>query len=73
MTKAALKDQVGRNVFSYVDEKVVMSKKKDAYISDLAETFTNMRKARLKSNLKKIHIWDHRGQGVGMLSISEWH
>jgi hypothetical protein len=42
MTKAALKDQVGRNIISYVDDIVVVSKKKENYISDLAETFTNM-------------------------------
>jgi hypothetical protein len=28
MTKAALKDQVGRNIFSYVDDIIVASKKK---------------------------------------------
>jgi hypothetical protein len=53
MTNAALKDQVGRNVLSYVDDIVVASKKKTTYISDLAETFTNMRKARLKLNPEK--------------------
>jgi hypothetical protein len=42
MTKAALKDQVGRKVLSYVDDIVVTSKKKELYISDLTETFTNM-------------------------------
>jgi hypothetical protein len=45
MTKASLKDQVGRNVLSYVDDIVVASKKKNTYISDLAKTFTNMHKA----------------------------
>jgi hypothetical protein len=50
MTKVALKDEVGRNVLSYVDDIVVASRKKDTYISDLAETFTNMREARLKLN-----------------------
>jgi hypothetical protein len=53
MTKVALKDQVGRNVLSYVDDIVVVSKKKDTYISDLVETFMNMRKARLKINPEK--------------------
>jgi hypothetical protein len=42
MMKAALKDQVGRNVLSYVDDIVVVSKKKGNYISNLAETFANM-------------------------------
>jgi hypothetical protein len=45
MTKVALHDQVGRNVLSYVDDIVVMSKKKATYISNLAETFTNMSEA----------------------------
>jgi hypothetical protein len=37
MMKAALKDQVGRNVLSYVDNIVVASKKKATYTSDLAK------------------------------------
>jgi hypothetical protein len=53
MTKAALKDQVGRNVLSYVDDIVVASKKRALYISDLAETFVNMCKAKLKLNLEQ--------------------
>jgi hypothetical protein len=43
MMKAALKDEVGRNVLSYIDDIVVVSNKREDYISDLAETFTNMR------------------------------
>jgi hypothetical protein len=43
MMKAAFKDQVGKNVLSYVDDIVVVSKKEEDYLSDLAETFTNMR------------------------------
>jgi hypothetical protein len=43
MTKAALKDQVGRNVLSYVNDIIVASKKKESYISDLSETFAYMR------------------------------
>jgi hypothetical protein len=38
---------------SYVDDIVIASKKKENYISDLAETFANMCKARLKLNLEK--------------------
>jgi hypothetical protein len=45
MTKAALKYQVGRNMLLYVDEIVMASKKRTTYISDLVETFTNMREA----------------------------
>jgi hypothetical protein len=53
MTKATLKDQVRRNVLSYVDDIIVASKKKESYISDLSETFTNMREANLKLNPEK--------------------
>jgi hypothetical protein len=35
MTKEALKDQVGRNVLSYVDDIVVVSKKRENYITNL--------------------------------------
>jgi hypothetical protein len=43
MMKAALKNQVGRNALSYVDGIVVVTKKKENYIADFAETFVNMR------------------------------
>jgi hypothetical protein len=42
MTKVALKDHVGKTVLSYVDDIVMVSKKKIFYISDLAETYANM-------------------------------
>jgi hypothetical protein len=45
MMKATLKDQVGRNVLSYIDDIDLARKKKTSYISDLAETFANMREA----------------------------
>jgi hypothetical protein len=53
MTKVALKDQVNGNVLSYVNDIVVASKKKESYISDLSETFANMREGNLKLNPKK--------------------
>jgi hypothetical protein len=53
MMKAALKDQVSKNVLSYVDDIVVASKKKASYISNLTETFTNMHEAKLKLNPDK--------------------
>jgi hypothetical protein len=53
MTKVALKDQVGRNVFSYVDDIIIASKKKASYIADRIETFTDMREVKLKLNPEK--------------------
>jgi hypothetical protein len=55
MTKFALKEQVGTNIFTYVNDIVVASKKKTAYIFDLTETFTNMPEARLKLNPKNVY------------------
>jgi hypothetical protein len=62
MTKVDLKDQVGRNVLSYVDDIVVACRKKETYISDMAEPFTNMREARLKLNPEKCIFGITRGK-----------
>jgi hypothetical protein len=67
MTKAALKDQVGRNVLFYVDDIIVASKKKESYISDLSETFANMREANLKLIPEKCIFGVTRGKGLGCL------
>jgi hypothetical protein len=67
MTKAALKDQVDRNVFSYVDDIVVVSKNNEKYLSDLAETFANMQEAKLKLNLKKCVFGITREKVLGCL------
>jgi hypothetical protein len=53
LTKNILEDQMGHNVFTYVDDIVVVSKNKEDHLSDLAETFTNMREARLWLNPEK--------------------
>jgi hypothetical protein len=45
--KAAMKEKVGI---------IIASRKKDTYISDLAETFVNMCEARLKLNLENIYF-----------------
>jgi hypothetical protein len=67
MMKAALKDQVGKNIFTYVDDFIVVSKKKAAYIFDLTETFANMSEARLKLNPKKCIFGVTRGKVLGCL------
>jgi hypothetical protein len=53
MTKAILIEQMERNVFTYVDDIVVVSREKETQLQDLAETFTNMRRVQLKFNLEK--------------------
>jgi hypothetical protein len=54
-------------VLSYVDDIVVANRKKDAYISDLAETFMNMHEARLKLNPEKCIFGITRGKVLGCL------
>ncbi|KAK1653375.1 hypothetical protein QYE76_071180 [Lolium multiflorum] len=41
---ACLKDQIGRNVHAYVDDIAVMTRKGSDLISDLTETFDNLRR-----------------------------
>jgi hypothetical protein len=67
MMKAILNEQMERNVFVYVDDIVVVSRKKETQIQDLAETFANMRRAQLKLNLKKCVFGIHRGKVLGCL------
>jgi hypothetical protein len=67
MMKAALKDQVGRNVLSYINNIIVASKKRATYISDLTETFTNMREARLRLNPEKCIFEVRRCKVLGCL------
>jgi hypothetical protein len=45
LTKTVLKSQVGHNIFTYVDDIVVVSKNKEEHLADLVEMFTNMRDA----------------------------
>jgi hypothetical protein len=49
LTKTVLEGQVGRNIFTYVDDIVVASKSKEDHLADLAETFANMRDAQLRT------------------------
>jgi hypothetical protein len=53
MMRVILKDQMQRNVFMYIDDIVVASRRKTTQIDDLAETFANMHRAQLKLNPEK--------------------
>jgi hypothetical protein len=48
-----LHSQIGRNAEAYVDDMVVKTQEEEGLISDLAETFNNLRKFKMKLNLKK--------------------
>jgi hypothetical protein len=67
LTKKILEDQMGRNVFTYVGDIVVASKNKDDHLTDLAETFANKRKARLRLNPEKCIFGVRQGKILGYL------
>jgi hypothetical protein len=65
LTKTVLVSQVGRNIFTYVDDIVVASKNKEDHLADLAETFANMRDARLGLNPEKGVFGVRQGKILG--------
>jgi hypothetical protein len=65
MTKVIFKEQMERNVFAYVNDIVVASRKKETQLYDLAKTFANMLKAQLKLNLEKCVFGVSRGKVFG--------
>jgi hypothetical protein len=67
LTKTVLEGQVGRNIFTYVDDIVVASRSKEDHLADLAETFTNMRDARLRLNPEKCIFGVRQGKILGYL------
>jgi hypothetical protein len=53
ITKSVLEEQLGRNVFTYVDKIVIASKNEEDLIAELIETFARMREARVCLNPEK--------------------
>jgi hypothetical protein len=69
LTKRVLESQVGRNIFTYVDNIVVASRNKEDHLADLAETFGNMRDARLLLNPEKCVFGVRQGKILGYLVL----
>jgi hypothetical protein len=67
MIAIVLHPQIRRNILAYVDDIVVKSVQRRDHISDLAETFTNLRAANLKLNPEKCVFGIHKGKGLGCL------
>jgi hypothetical protein len=67
LTKMVLESQVGQNIFTYVDDIVVASQNKEDHLADLAETFANMRDARLRLNPEKCVFRVRQGKILGYL------
>ena len=71
MTKEVLGSQLDRNIIAYVDDIVVMSKNKDDHVSDLQETFANLRTAGLRLNPEKCIFGITKGNMLGYIISSE--
>src|SRR5438876_11902614 len=56
-----LHDQLGCNVEAYVDDVIIKSRVKEDLISDLSETFANLRRFRWKLNPEKC-LWSALGK-----------
>ena len=62
-----LHDQIGKNVQVYVDDVVVKTKETETLISDLEETFNNLRKFQMKLNPAKCTFGVPAGKLLGFL------
>jgi hypothetical protein len=67
MIAIVLHPQLRRNILSYVDDIVVKSVQRRDHISDLAETFANLRAVNLRLNPKKCVFGIHKGNVLGCL------
>jgi hypothetical protein len=67
MTGIVYKPQIGRNIQAYVDDLIVKSTNRASRVSDLAETFANMRRAGLKLNPEKCVFGVTKGKILGCL------
>src|SRR6266498_1875361 len=62
-----LHDQLGRNVEAYIDDVVIKSRVKEDLISNLSETFTNLRRFRWKLNHEKCLFGVPSGKLLGFI------
>ncbi|KAK1669791.1 hypothetical protein QYE76_057950 [Lolium multiflorum] len=67
-----LKDQIGRNVHAYVDDIAVMTRKGSDLISDLRETFENLRRYKMMLNPLKCVFGVPAGKLLGFI-VSHGH
>jgi hypothetical protein len=67
MMKAILEEHMERNVFAYIDDIVVASRKKEINLQDLAEIFASMQRAQLTLNPDKCVFGISRGKVLACL------
>jgi ribonuclease HI len=67
MMQNCLGSQIGRNIQVYIDDVVITTRKEESLISDLAETFDNLNRYKLKLNPTKCSFGVSVGQLLGFL------
>jgi hypothetical protein len=67
MMQNCLESQIGCNIQVYIDDVVITTRKEDSLISDLAETFDNLNRYKLKLNPTKYSFGVSAGQLLGFL------
>src|SRR3954471_11353821 len=65
--QSCLKEKIGRNMHAYVDDIVIKSQLADSLISDLMETFKNLRKYQMKLNPTKCTFGVPAGKLLGYI------
>jgi hypothetical protein len=67
MMQNCLRSQIGRNIQVYIDDVVITTREEKSLISDLAETFDNLSRYKLKLNPTKCSFRVSAGQLLGFL------
>jgi hypothetical protein len=67
MMQNCFKSQIGCNIQIYIDNVVITTRKEESLISDLAETFDNLNRYKLKLNPTKCSFGVSAGQLLGFL------
>jgi hypothetical protein len=70
MMQNCLGSQIGHNIQVYIDDMVISTRKEESLISDLAETFDNLNRYKLKLNPTKHSFGVSAGQLLGFLVLA---
>jgi hypothetical protein len=70
MMQNCLRSQIGCKIQVYIDDMVITTRKEESLISDLAETFDNLNRYKLKLYLTKCSFGVSAGQLLGFLVSS---
>jgi hypothetical protein len=70
LTKTVLESQVDHNIFTYVDDIVVASKNKENQLTDLAETFANMRGRTTLPQPREVRLRSSTGKNTWLPGVA---